>query len=365
MNRSVQTPPNMSLKDRLIRQIKMDGPMPVSAFMQVCLHDPKDGYYANGAGLGRDFITAPETSQMFGELLGLWLVNEWRTLGSPTKFHLAEMGGGRGTLMADAMRAAHSASDADFVNAAYLELIEASPAMREMQASKLVQYSPNFKDRLEDVAPDITFIIANEFLDCLPARQFVREGEVWRERIIGLGEDGDLAFGIDRSDLTSKAAADMPPVSLSGETELQPGLDGLIDTLSARAEQGDRFHALFIDYGTDDHAPTDTLRAYKDGEQVDPLACPGEADLTVDVDFGRLTTVASRAGLQVSGPVTQGEFLSKLGLQGRLNMLIKANPEQAEALFAGAQKLVDPAEMGTRFKVICLSSKDMPRPAGF
>ena len=115
----------------------------------------------------------------------------------------------------------------------------------------------------------------------------------------------------------------------------------------------------------DDRAPSDTLRAYKNGKQVDPLACPGQADLTVDVDFGRLSTLANRAGLQVSGPITQSEFLGKLGLQERLNMLIKANPEKAKTLFAGAQKLVDPAEMGTRFKVICLSSKNMPRPAGF
>ena len=355
----------MSLKERLIKQIRMDGPIPVSTYMQVCLHDPKDGYYANGAGLGKDFITAPETSQMFGELLGLWLVNEWQATGALSTFSVVEMGGGRGTLMADALRAAHAAADANFASGLSLELIEASPALRDLQAKKLERYVPAFKDRLEHVNPHLNFIIANEFLDCLPARQFVREGEVWRERIVGLNDAGELAFGIDRSDLTDKAAADMPPVSLSGETEFQPGLDGLIDTLSTRAEQGDQFHALFIDYGPDDRAPGDTLRAYKNGKQVDPLACPGEADLTVDVDFGRLSTLANRAGLQVSGPITQSEFLGKLGLQERLNMLIKGNREKAQTLFAGAQKLVDPAEMGTRFKVICLSSKNMPRPAGF
>ncbi|MEO9968631.1 MAG: SAM-dependent methyltransferase [Hyphomonadaceae bacterium] len=355
----------MSLKDRLIRQIRMDGPMPVSSYMQTCLHDPKDGYYANGAGLGRDFITAPETSQMFGELIGLWLVNAWQATGASTTFNIVEMGGGRGTLMADAMRAAHAAADTNFANGLFLELIEASPALRDLQAKKLEPFAPSFKDRLEHVNPHLTFIIANEFLDCLPARQFVREDEVWRERVVGLDEDGELAFGIDRSDLRAEAAADMPPVSLNGETEVQPGLDGLIETLSDRVENGDRFHALFIDYGPDNHAPTDTLRAYKNGEQVDPLACPGEADLTVDVDFGRLAKLAKGAGLSVSGPITQGEFLGKLGLQERLDTLIKANPERAEALFQGAQKLVDPAEMGTRFKVICISTPSLPKPAGF
>lgn len=275
------------------------------------------------------------------------------------------MGGGRGTLMADAMRAAHAAADANFANGLFLELIEASPALRELQAKKLEHYAPNFKNKLEHVNPHLTFIIANEFLDCLPARQFVREGDAWRERVVGLSEDGELAFGVDRSDLRAEAAADMPPVSLSGETELQPGLGGLIETLRDRAENGDRFHALFIDYGPDNHAPTDTLRGYKNGEQVDPLAYPGEADLTVDVDFARLAKLAEAAGLTVSGPVTQGEFLGKLGLQERLNALIKTNPDQADTLFAGAQKLVDPAEMGTRFKVICISTSSLPKPAGF
>lgn len=356
----------MSLKDRLIQQIRMDGPIPVSAYMQTCLHDPKDGYYANGAGLGTDFITAPETSQMFGELLGLWIVDQWKSLGATSIFSVVEMGGGRGTLMADAMRAAHAATDSNFVNGLFLELIEASPELRKIQDAKLEQYNPAFKDRLEDIImTGSTLILANEFLDCLPARQFVQEGEAWRERIVGLDAAGELAFGIDRSDITAKAAAAMPPIGLRAEAELQPGLDGLVGTLAARHEQGDRFHALFIDYGPAQGAPGDTLRAYKDGKQVHPLACPGEADLTVDVDFGRLAKLATIAGLSVSGPITQGAFLGALGLQQRLNALVEDHPAQAGALFAGAQKLVGPDQMGTRFKVICISSPGLTKPAGF
>lgn len=355
----------MLLKDRLARQIKMDGPVPVSVYMQTCLHDPKDGYYAKGAGLGRDFITAPKTSQLFGELIGLWIAHEWQALDTPVTFNVVEMGGGCGTLMSDAMRAAHAVTNANFANGLCLELIEASPPLRKLQAQALEPYAPDFKDKLEHINPHISFIIANEFLDCLPARQFVCEGEVWRERVVGLDDTGDLSFGIDRSDLSQEAAAQMPQAGLRSEAEFQPGLDGLIDTLKWRAEKDDRFHALFIDYGPASGAPDDTLRAYKDGQQVDPLACPGEADLTVDVDFGRLAKLACAAGLSVSGPVTQSAFLGALGLQERLDTLIKAYPAQAEALFAGAQKLVDPAQMGTRFKVICLSSQGMPPPAGF
>lgn len=355
----------MSLKDRLIQQIRMDGPIPVSAFMQTCLHDPQDGYYANGAGLGKDFITAPETSQMFGELLGLWIANEWTRFSEPATFNVVEMGPGRGTLMADAMRAAHAATDSNFANGLFLKLIEASPALRKIQAQKLESYVPDFKQKLEHINPHVTLIIANEFLDCLPARQFVREGEIWRERIVGLDEAGALAFGVDRSDLTAEAAASLPALGLNAEAELQPGLDGLVDTLLARHQERDRFHALFIDYGPDKGAPGDTLRAYKDGKQVHPLACPGEADLTVDVDFGRLAKLATRAGLQVSGPITQSAFLGALGLQARLDILLKAHPERAEDLFQGAQKLVGPDQMGTRFKVICISSPGLKEPAGF
>lgn len=352
----------MPLKDRLIRQIRMDGPMPVSAYMQVCLHDPTDGYYARGAGLGRDFITAPETSQIFGELLGLWIAHEWRALGEPSPVTLLELGPGRGTLMADTLRAAQSVIPREAIR---LCLMEASPALRKTQAETLSDWSPDFVSGIEDAPSGTTLILANEFLDCLPARQFIQEGQSWRERIVGLDENGTLTFGVDRSDLTAEAAAEMPPIGLTAEAELQPGLGGLVDTLRARAEMGDRFHALFIDYGPAARSPADTLRAYKQGEQVHPLACPGEADLTVDVDFGRLAKLAQRAGLSVSGPVTQGAFLGALGIQARLNILTKQNPQLAEQIFTGAQKLVGPNEMGERFKVICLSSPELPNPAGF
>ena len=352
----------MSLKDRLIRQIRMDGPMPVSAFMQTCLHDPQDGYYANGAGLGRDFITAPETSQMFGELLGLWIVAQWRAFGRPEAFNLVEIGGGRGTLMADALRVAARFLPMETLR---LLLIEASAELRRIQAEALAGYPVRFIDRLEALPDGPTILIGNEFLDCLPARQFVREGEVWRERVVGLDAAGALAFGIDRSDLPAEDAGTIPPVSRSGEVEVQPGLDGLVSALAERADKGGPFYALFVDYGPDGESPSESLRAYKNGQQVHPLADPGRSDLTVDVDFARLSKLSQESGLAVSGPVTQGQFLGALGLQDRLGMLIAHNPDKAEALFSGAQKLVAPDGMGTRFKVICLASAGLPLPVGF
>ena len=352
----------MSLRDRLIRQIRMDGPIPVSAYMQTCLHDPSDGYYANGAGLGRDFITAPETSQMFGELVGLWMVAQWQALGSPERFNLVEIGGGRGTLMADALRVAKRFLPLERVQ---LILIEASAELRRIQSAALAGFDPQFVDALAAVPDGPTILIANEFLDCLPARQFVREGDVWRERVVGLDEAGELAFGIDRSDLSAEDAGALSPAPLSGEAEVQPGLEGVVDGLSARAENSDPLYALFLDYGPDTGSPKDSLRAYKNGKQLHPLALPGSSDLTVDVDFKRLSKLARDSGLAVFGPLSQGVFLGALGLQARLDTLIKSHPDKADGLFAGAQKLVAPDGMGTRFKVICLASAGLPAPIGF
>lgn len=353
-----QRPGVTDLKDRLAALIAADGPMPVSAYMNACLHDPKLGYYATRPGLGTDFITAPETSQIFGELLGLWAAYEWQAMGAPGQVNLAELGPGRATLMSDALRAARSVPG--FVDGLNLQLIEASPHLRAVQAERLAAFAPEFGADLMQIGTGPTLILANEYLDCLPTRQFVKIGEGWTERVVGLGDEGDLAFG-----LAGDAAEDVPAAPGQSEVEVQPSLDVLVDQLKLRLEAGDKFRALFIDYGPLDETPGDTLRAYQGGQQVHPLAEPGASDLTVDVDFARLKRLAEAAGLDVAGPVTQGAFLMALGAEARLNALARAEPEKASALQAGAQKLVDPAEMGERFKVICLSSPDLPMPAGF
>ncbi|MEO0982415.1 MAG: SAM-dependent methyltransferase [Pseudomonadota bacterium] len=331
--------------------------MTVSAYMRACLHDPLHGYYATRPGLGADFTTAPEISQVFGELIGLWAAHEWRAIGAPEAFSLVELGPGRGTMMADALRA--TAAAPGFQESLRLNLVEASPALRAAQAERLHPHAPIFKDSLAEVAPGATLILANEFLDCLPARQFVEDAGVWRERVVGLDEVGELAFGL---------AVDQPPGDVATRAtaalEVQPGLDTLVENLKRRSDAGNVFRALFIDYGPSDHAPGDTLRAYRRGAQERPLACPGEADLTVDVDFGRLRRLAEAAGLSVAGPVEQGAFLQALGAQARLDALIKSNPADPDRLFDGVRKLVDPAEMGARFKAICLSSPGLPAPAG-
>jgi len=348
----------MTLKDRIIRLIETGGPIPVSTYMQLALHDASQGYYATRPGLGTDFITAPEVSQVFGELIGLWVVHEWRAMGAPSDFYLVEIGAGRGTLMADALRLAYVAGGREFADAAKLTLVEPSPELRKVQAERLNDYAPSFADTLATVPAGPMILVANEYLDCLPARQFRKADGQWRECVVGLDADGALAFGLAADEQRAPDGA----AETSEAIEVQIGFDLLIADLLSRAAP---MRALFVDYGPADATPGDSLRAFSQGEQVSPLARPGETDLTVDVDFGRLQRLAARMGLDVAGPTPQGMFLMGLGAQARLNQLVEANPDHADAIFNNAQRLIDPKDMGSRFKAICLSSSGLPAPVGF
>lgn len=346
------------LRTRLKALIEAGGPMPVSAYMNACLHDPRHGYYATRPGIGRDFITAPEISQVFGELLGLWALHEWQVMGEPSPARLVEVGGGRGVMMADMMRAIGQAGAGETFS---LAMNEASPVHAARQSAALADFHPDFLGAFQSLGEAPFILVANEWLDCLPARQFVQADGAWQEKRVGLDEDGALAFG-----LTGESGGDVPQARAKGQAaaEVQPGLETLVETL-AEAFSKVPGRALFVDYGPDEHAPGDTLRAFHRGAQVDPLAMPGESDLTVDVDFGRLARLAAKAGLEVHGPVAQGRFLLALGAEARMQALIRANPEKADAVHEGVRRLVDPAELGARFKVICLSAPGLPAPAGF
>lgn len=347
------------LKDRLKAMIQASGPLSVAAYMDLCLHDRQHGYYATRPGLGRDFITAPEISQVFGELIGLWLAQEWQNLGMPKRFSLLEIGPGRGTLMRDALRAVRSVDG--FLEAAQLHFVEPSPVLRTDLAETFAPNSPVFVEQLDDVETDLpVLIVANEWLDCLPVQQYVRAGEAWHERVVGLSNTGELAFGL--SDDAAPFQPDIPEEQ--SDLELQPGLKTLVELMDRLLNQTSG-RALLIDYGTTDAAPGDTLRAYQRGKQVDPLFAPGECDLTCDVDFHRLRRLASAQNLKTDGPISQSRFLLSLGAEMRLNQLASAHPDQADALFEGVKRLVDPSELGERFQVICLSSPDLASPAAF
>ncbi len=346
-----------TLLDRIRDLIGFDGPMPVSAYMMTCLHDPSHGYYATRPGVGRDFATSPETSQVFGELMGLWAAHEWTAMGAPSPFWLVELGPGHGTMMADALRAASAVPG--FSDAVRIALVEASPVLMQEQKKRLAKHEVAHFPDLERVPDGPAIILANEFLDCMPVRQYVRDGNGWRERLIGLNDKGQLALGLGAE---AQPPANVLPVG--DVLEVAPALSAFVETVARRFRRSTG-RALFLDYGPDDRSPGDTLRAYSRGQQIDPLATPGAADLTADVDFPRLRRIAEAEGLDVFGPAQQGSFLIRLGAQVRARALCEANPARANDISQGVLKLVSTDEMGARFKAICLAPLRTPTPPGF
>lgn len=330
--------------------IKANGPVSVATYMDLCLHDRRHGYYATRPGLGQDFITAPETSQIFGELIGLWAAHEWQQMGAPERFSLVEIGPGRGTLMADALRATRGVPG--FHAAVDLNFIEASPVLRANLEQRFAEMNPRALSDLDTLPTGHPVIlIANEWLDCLPVQQYARVGDAWHERVIGLDKAGALELGLDPAILPE----DISPTQDQAAIELQPGLKTVSETLSQLFSETPG-RALFIDYGPADCTPDDTLRSFKAGTQIDPLASPGESDLTCDVDFARFVRLLRQQGLQTEGPIAQGLFLQSLGAEARLNELARQNPDAADALYQSVVKLVDPAQMGSRFQVVSVAS---------
>ena len=356
------------LADKLRRRIVREGPISVAAYMESCLADPEYGYYRTRDPLGArgDFTTAPEISQIFGELVGLWCAEVWRGMGTPDPFRLIELGPGRGTLMADALRAARVVPE--FGAAARLQLVETSPVLRAQQKERLGAFAPAWHDAIERVPAGPAIVIANEFLDALPVRQFVRHDDDWRERCIDCGADGDFTY-CERA--TDDAHSGLIPEAISqvaGEgdiVEVRPAADTIIDCLAERARNAP-LAALFIDYGHAESAPGDTFQAVAAHGFADPLESPGHHDLTAHVDFAALARGATRAGLDTYGPMEQGRFLLELGLAQRREVLVKgATPEQARAIESGANRLIDPAQMGSLFKTMALCNGQAPEPPPF
>jgi SAM-dependent MidA family methyltransferase len=353
----------MSLKARLARLIAEDGPITVETFMQLCLHDPDFGYYATRPRLGEagDFITAPSVSQMFGELIGLWAVDVWDKLGRPAPFRLIEMGPGDGTLMSDALRAARVVPD--FLAVADLWLVETSEPLKRLQRARLGD-GARWAGSLDEIASGAPIIlIANELLDCLSARQFVRTEEGWAERRIGLGEDGALIFGL------SPAPADFaPPLGLDAVPEgslieVSPAQMALGAQIGARVAR-DGGAALMIDYGRDNPGVGDTLQALKSHQKVSPLDAPGEADLTVHADFPAVAASARAAGAATCFIAGQGDFLRALGIELRAQTLMASTPAHAARTARQLHRLTAPEEMGTLFKCLCIHTPGL-QTAGF
>jgi len=353
----------MSLKERLKADIAATGPISVAEYMALCLFDPRDGYYAVRPALGEDgdFLTAPLVSQMFGELLGLWAVEAWADLGSPSPVRLVEMGPGDGTLIADALRAASLVPA--FAAAAELWLVEPSDPLREMQRQALASSTlqPAWEPDLGHVpmgAPMI--LIANELLDCLPARQFLRTADGWAERMVGLDDEGELAFGLRPATRPEGAPEDLDPGVL---WEVSPAQAALGHEIGARLVR-DGGVALVIDYGRDVPEPGDTLQALSRHRKVSPLAEPGAADITVWADFPSFRAAAEAEGAR-TGLITQGDLLGRLGVVQRAERLAAARPERADAIERQLARLVEPDQMGELFKACAVWSPQQSPPPAF
>ena len=355
------------LGERIVRRIASQGPITLADYMAQVLTDPQHGYYMSGDPFGRrgDFVTAPEISQMFGELIGLWCVETWQRMGAPSSFLLAELGPGRGTLMADALRAARIAPG--FRAAAALHLIEISPELRDRQRTALSDYQVTWHDGIANLPKGPMLLVANEFFDALPVRQFERTRKGWCERIVVLDDTGELALGLSPPSsapalMVPKSLREAPPGSL---VEISPAASGIAAALGRRiAEDGGA--ALIVDYGRSESAIGVSLQAVRRHAPHAVLAEPGSADLTAHVDFAALAGAAEAAGARAQGPVPQGAFLQRLGLAARAEALSRtATPAQARDLEAACRRLSDADQMGELFKVLAVAHPSLGRLAGF
>lgn len=347
-----------ALGEILIRRIREDGPMTVASYMAECLLHPAHGYYTTQSPFGTkgDFITAPEISQMFGELVGLCLAQSWLDQGAPAPFTLAELGPGRGTLMADILRATRAVPG--FHAAMRLALLEASPALRAVQAKALADYAPHWLDDINALPDAPLFLVANEFFDALPIHQYIKVGAHWHERLIGVQQER-LAFGLSPDPTAAGFGPDLAAEPEGNVVETCPLARPYIAAITHRLYRHGGL-ALIVDYGGW-QSKGDTFQAMRQHAFADPLAEPGQADLTAHVDFAALAQ-----GWPAHHYTTQGDFLNALGIDLRAQRLAQGLTGAAlENHLAAHRRLTDAAEMGSLFKVLALRGPSAPTPPGF
>ncbi len=355
----------------LAARIRRDGPMTVADYMSAALTEPGAGYYMTGDpfGVAGDFITAPEISQIFGELIGLWCAQCWQSMGSPDEINLVELGPGRGTLMADALRAA-SVLPA-FKAAIRIHLVETSPSLKARQRETLSDHGVTWHEDLSSLPDAAMIVIANEFFDALPVHQLEKSQEGWLERLVTLSPvatERAPAFSFTTGRAPKKLLAMIPPDLRKGPVgtlvEISPAMEAIAGDLGGRLSKNGGA-ALVVDYGRAMPEAGWSLQALQSHQRHGPLVTPGQADLTVHVDFTSIAAAAERAGARAWGPVTQAVFLNALGIQERAEMLSKnATDKQARDLEVSVRRLTAPDEMGKLFKVLAFGHPDFPDPAG-
>ncbi len=351
------------LKKRICELIAAQGPISVADYMATCLFDPQNGYYTTREPFGQsgDFTTAPEVSQMFGELIGAWLLSTWQALGEPFPFTLAEIGPGRGTLMKDVLRTVSKIAPR-FLENASIALIETSPRLREIQRKTLgaLPVDPEWHDALDTLPRQSLLLVGNELFDALPVHQYVKTDAGWCERMVALDEKGDLIFVAGAASLSP---ALLPPKSgtapINTLFEVAPARTAIMEKVADHlGEHGGA--ALFIDYGHLESGFGDTLQALRKHAFDDVFAAPGEADLTSHVDFAALSHVAKARGLNAE-LTTQGEFLLSLGLLERAGQLgAPLNEAGRNELRDAVERLAAPEQMGELFKALAVTTTGVP-----
>ena len=350
----------MSLEKILIAEINQTGPLSVERYMEACLYNDEFGYYTtkeNSIGQFGDFITSPEVSQVFGELIGLWMAQSWIDRGSPNPFNLVELGPGNGTLMNDILRTIKNVPR--FLEFASVFFVETSKTLRARQRKHLKGFNVKWLETLDAITDQPTFIIANEFFDALPIRQFIKFSGVWNERCVGLDKQQNFCFCYSPSKLSNEMKmlyADVP------DNVLVEVCDTAKKIISALADKIDKNNgvALLIDYGRFG-GTGDTFQAVRDHSYSDPLLSPGKSDLTAQVDFKTISEIAKKKGLRATNLCDQGYFLESLGIKLRsISLAKKMKFKEKNLHFQAIDGLTSKDEMGGLFKIMALTTKSSP-----
>lgn len=349
---------NNALPDLIRKQIEAEGAISVARYMQLALQHPEHGYYVKGDPLGHDgdFVTAPEISQMFGEMIGLWCAELWRKMGKPSPFAWLEMGAGRGTLMHDALRATEKVEG--FHQAAHIYLMESNETLRHAQYEKLASYDPRFIDDPCALPPLPLIAVANEFFDAQPVHQYVKTERGWRERLVSFA-DNRFVF------VNGETEVPLPFPDALAFYEVSPQSVALVQEIaSAISERGGG--ALIIDYGYAQPSGQDTLQAVSGHASANPLDRPGEVDLTAHVDFAALRVAAEKVGTKASDVIGQGDFLRAMGIELRAAQLKRrADAGQAAEIDAALKRLADADQMGQLFKAMAITRPNLNDLSGF
>ena len=354
-----------NLVDFLRRRIALDGPISIADYMHDALGHPEFGYYMrqDPFGVHGDFITAPEISQMFGELIGLWCAATWDQMEKPRETKLVELGPGRGTLMSDALRATRGNSE--FHKAINVHLIETSKTLRACQRETLADHHIDWHESLQALPDGPAIFLANEFFDALPVHQLLHRNGAWHERMVSYNNDV-FEFVLEKSPsklselLSQNLRNDATDDSI---VEISPASIAMANAIGRHIHKYDGV-ALIIDYGYLSSHTKNTLQAIQHHKIVDVLDAPGCADITAHVDF---STIASAVNgfAKVHGPVDQGKWLKRLGIEHRRNNLAAANEEKIHEIESSYRRLTDSDQMGTLFKIIAITRTNAPTPAGF